>query len=1586
MNFKKYLVFAMSLTSMMAAKSFADDIDIYTGKTGKAESNILFMIDVSGSMAYDNPTRISQVKTGLIDTLNKLPNHLKVGVGIYNGSGGSIISPIERLGNVATGKYSSSVENGNDDAFENENGIITNNSKTLPFSGTNSTRIEVMVNNEDDDATQCTDGGYFYFRDRYSLNLNNGDCGWWTANSVGTIFRNLNIPKKAKIINAYVEYTYGFNSNYQESDAIILIEDSTRPARYANRNNRRINDRDYYNFGQYENIGRVTWSPAFGGYYDQKMQTPNIAPLIQSIVNANNWSQDNNGVNIVASGLPYQRRGNIGVYAYDQTPSKAAKLVVEYLNDVTVNNAPYAYQPAEVNSEIKNKIGISYSNVYIPSYVDLESGYLELTSSKDVLNGGSINISLVDYGDSKKINAGNDFDISSKNILYTKTVSFYNWQKDQKYKIDIKDILFDYFNNDNWCAGQDLMFILTSDDLTSFYAYEEDKSKSAKLFIEYNGTQDNSCGIKSTLTTLDSPYDDGFVYNSGNEYINESYIRIGTDSKTGVRFQNINLNSGDEVVEAYIEFIASENSSSAMTINISGDVSNNNNPQNYYSSTSTPLISRNQLTSSLSMNIPSFNRFGTVRTENISSLIQELINKGNWVSGNSMSFIMNSGYGVGYFYSFEYDKAYAPKLYLKVKKKGSESGITVRNKLIDTIDNLKVKGGTPILGSTLEAYNYFTGNEVLGGVKRDDEFKYISSPKSWINGEWIIPSSCDVDNDYDSYACRSEKISGSPTYISPMTENSCETNNLIMITDGYPTEQMTESFPNGDSVSGKVKEITGNQCNSTWDCIYSITKYMAENDLNKNLVGVQNIYTNVVGFGNFDSEDELKQYAQYGLGNFYKVTETSALTSALEIIVDSILDIETTIATPGVSVNQNNKFQYLNELYYSVFKPSKLQSWEGNLKKYKIKAVNTNGTKFEIIDKNGNNAINEETGFFKESSRSFWSNLDDGKDVTIGGAASKILRNRNIFTFTDDENSMTNVTMNADKYKLNENNPTLNKASFGISESWTQTDYSNFIKWINGYDMNDENNNGITDEARKQMSDPLHSQPTVVNYSNNASTIFVSTNEGMLHGIDTETGNELFSFIPKSLLKNQYKRYRNKVGSHIYGLDSTWIAYRHDSDKNGVIGNSDNDFVYLYGGMRRGGKEYYSIDVTNIHNGNTKTARYPRMNFVISPEKGIEFAKMGQTWSIPVLARIRYSGSERIVMIFGGGYDQGNDNESLITSNSYGNQIYMVDAKTGELLWWASNDNTANLTLPDMKFSIAGKISLLDLDNDGFTDYMYASDMGGQIFKIRINQGNTSKDNFATGKTFAKLGITDTERAIDLSNNRKFYERPTLAPVSSPSGEKYLAIVATSGYRANPLNTGIHDGMFVLKDKDIINDELGTETIKISDLYDITYDIDELNLIDKISSKNGYYLWMKEGAESSSVFKGEKGMGEVTVFNNTIYFTTYFPEAEPKSCSPVAGVSRSYSVNLFNGMPNSNRDNESTDSTPNEKRYEELPLGGLASGTKIIYTNEGVAALTNTDTEGLGLVSGLGLFKANWYPKVEKTKNDDINLIPPHLR
>ncbi len=125
------------------------------------------------------------------------------------------------------------------------------------------------------------------------------------------------------------------------------------------------------------------------------------------------------------------------------------------------------------------------------------------------------------------------------------------------------------------------------------------------------------------------------------------------------------------------------------------------------------------------------------------------------------------------------------------------------------------------------------------------------------------------------------------------------------------------------------------------------------------------------------------------------------------------------------------------------------------------------------------------------------------------------------------------------------------------------------------------------------MADALHNRPVVVTYSGDSEenttedVLFFTSNDGAFRAVDTGNGEELFAFVPQDQLQTQHATYINDPdASKIYGLDGPMTIWREENpdDDDITIDASDGDHVYSYFGMRRGGDNYYAMDITNTNN------------------------------------------------------------------------------------------------------------------------------------------------------------------------------------------------------------------------------------------------------------------------------------------------------------------------------------------------------------------------------------------------------------------
>ena len=337
-----------------------------------------------------------------------------------------------------------------------------------------------------------------------------------------------------------------------------------------------------------------------------------------------------------------------------------------------------------------------------------------------------------------------------------------------------------------------------------------------------------------------------------------------------------------------------------------------------------------------------------------------------------------------------------------------------------------------------------------------------------------------------------------------------------------------------------------------------------------------------------------------------------------------------TFVTPSIAVNAFNRASTSNDLFFSLFAVGKQTHWPGNLKKYSL----DDG---RIVDAAGNDAV-APNGLFAANAQSIWSAAQDGNRVLDGGAVSRlpVPAQRKLYTAVNGAN------LSADDNALTVDN--LSDLDVGAGESTTDCGEAcqQSVAWA------------IEVRSRGPfIGDPLHGRPGIVVYGGTTNSpdptdtiVFLPTNDGYLHAFDgpsADSGRELWAFMPPELLARlNVLRQNTQLQDRSYGLDGDVQVLKLDKNQDGIV-DPDDDRVWLFFGMRAGGNHYYALDVTDP----TK----PQLMWNIGPG---QLPGIGQTWSTPVVTRVNVkddvgsgqanTDDESFVLIFGGGYDQNQEN------------------------------------------------------------------------------------------------------------------------------------------------------------------------------------------------------------------------------------------------------------------------------------------------------------------------------------------------------
>jgi len=831
--------------------------------------------------------------------------------------------------------------------------------------------------------------------------------------------------------------------------------------------------------------------------------------------------------------------------------------------------------------------------------------------------------------------------------------------------------------------------------------------------------------------------------------------------------------------------------------------------------------------------------------------------------------------------------------YLSTAMKSIDDDVHRKN-INDTIDDYEPSTWTPIAETVDEALRFLRGESV-------DYGKYSYQTDNWICTRWRNDR-C-RDGYYETavaFASHSDTHRNGQ-YISPITDQ-CQKNHIVLFTDGDATydnssdtrirgliSKFSDADLQGTGLSKSCSTNSGGNSGISYSCLEELAYSMYNSDNSTSLPGKQQIHFHSVGGflgNNAAPQIILANAATHGGGISAMADDYTKLKIALTKIFDDISSSAGTFSAPAVAVNAFNSLEQLDQLYYSVFKPHEAVGWSGNVKRFRM---TTDGT---IVDSKGNSAVDPTTGFFNKNAQSFWTqdaDAPDGDNVVKGGIASRLPLYRKVVT------NIAGNDLSASNNRVHEDNTSLNRTLMGTSLSGSE--YKKLVQWARGLDVKASS----ASNPRRAMEDPLHSRPVLLNYGQTTdasgkkipdSTLFIGTNSGYLHAFDTnaDSPKERFAFIPKELLPVVTAYYQGG-GVKKYGLDGPISVWHDDTNRDQIINNSEK--AYLYIGMRRGGSSYYAIDVSNRD--------APKVLWQINgrdhPNTTSGFERLGQTWSRMTPVDVTWTdGNKRKVLIFGGGYDPKEDNYAVRTTHEQGNAIYMVDAKTGSLLWSTSSDSAASLRLTGMKSGIVGNIVAVDDDSDGDVDILYAADLGGRLWRIDFLPGASSSNRFAQGGLIADLGA-DSSRA----NNVRFFTSPDVVyseygvvwqtdaatgKTVSVEGKGRYQIALGSGYRAHPLNEDANDFFYVVNDYAVDGAPESYPGLKKADLANYSnYD-------------NASYTLKNNGLYYDLPGTGEKVLSNSVTLADTIYFTTYQPvdPASRSGCEADTGKAKLYKI------------------------------------------------------------------------------------------
>lgn len=490
----------------------------------------------------------------------------------------------------------------------------------------------------------------------------------------------------------------------------------------------------------------------------------------------------------------------------------------------------------------------------------------------------------------------------------------------------------------------------------------------------------------------------------------------------------------------------------------------------------------------------------------------------------------------------------------------------------------------------------------------------------------------------------------------------------------------------------------------------------------------------------------------------------------------------------------------------------------------------------------------------------------------------------------------------------------------------------------------------------KVLGGVIHSRPTLITYGANINAsnkdadkdgkidadagmvatdessrddyVMFGSMEGALHIASAETGQESLAFIPKTILNNQLKALQPAstiTDAPAFGVDAPWSvqgSYKYDYSAPNAksSGKITAGQVYIYGGLGKGGKGLYGLDVSKLGS----------PNMLFSLDATGDYKALGKVWSEPVTGRIKTGtdkNSIKDVIVFGGGYDECYEDPTFrlsATGNAFsecnaksmadGNAVYITDAKTGAVLWSISGRDSGasgkHIKVPEMKHSVVGKITTLDRDDDGMIDHLYFADLGGQVFRVDLRNGQSisgSADINNFTRRIVRIFNASGDDKSDANSQAllakglqlRFYGQPSVS-FYKDKGVLFALVNIASGDRSNPIsrlrNTipAQSDRLFGIIDRDVASPSLYAKDSAISlTTKDLTSDkLTELPF-NKVAgaTKSGVQAPMRPNAATKQGWfyplnlfdgynkvKNVKSMGDGLALGGLYYMTAYSPE------------------------------------------------------------------------------------------------------------
>ena len=380
-------------------------------------------------------------------------------------------------------------------------------------------------------------------------------------------------------------------------------------------------------------------------------------------------------------------------------------------------------------------IGLRFEDINIPRGATVTSASLVFIPAADEKRPMKWNIQAEKAGDSAAFTA-TDRDLSAR----AKTTASAAWtlsdwnEGEAAQSADLTAVVKEVTGQAGWCGGNALSFLISrGGDKTSearkrkFVAYEGFPTRAVRFKYSYNHTDGKGTCNKATLRgkTVVSADDaeetqggasDGAVGLDGNA------LRLGDGRVIGVRFPGVALPRNATILEARLEFYASQDSGAGnATFEIQGEDAGDAAP---YTSDNKNISTRSYAAPETSWTTGQWEKDGRYRSADIKAIVEQQVKNTAWNSGGALAFKLESDSGGGRS-AVSQDGApqLAPRLFIAWDRGvGNNARFkTTRARIEEIVDDINpFSAQTPVQETLIEAANYWRGGAVNYGLNRGE--------------------------------------------------------------------------------------------------------------------------------------------------------------------------------------------------------------------------------------------------------------------------------------------------------------------------------------------------------------------------------------------------------------------------------------------------------------------------------------------------------------------------------------------------------------------------------------------------------------------------------------------------------------------------------------------------------------------------------------------------------------------------------------------------------------------------------------------------------------------------------------------------